>query len=483
MPGGPPPNDLPLASREPPTAAPRFEPHNRIAGKFRLRKRLATGGMGEVWVARNESTGADVALKVLRRGDTDREHELQVEERFRHEARLSAMLSHRSIVKVFDLVEESGGTLVLVMELLRGETLQHYVERKGPRPAREAVAVVTPILSALAHAHARGVVHRDVTPSNIFLAIDPDGHVTPKLVDFGIAKIAARPAGPALPMPPVQTLDGRVLGTPRYMAPERIRGAADIDGRTDVFAVAVVLYETMTGMSPFAASSPSASLAAVLERHIDPDPRIEPRLWVELQRALSKRPYERHATADEFAAALRAAVGETDGALEASLKRTQPPLGWDDEEADGGSDAAAREYGSGEGASLTIPRRRIPAAAWWLVGAGLGVGIGLALFGLHEGGASQGRETATAAASAPTARTAAAPAAAIGTAAGIAAAATAVPTATASPTPTPTPAVVTTAIPTAAAISPGPLPSNAASSPHPRAASPRVRPVATTPGF
>src|ERR1700756_3556468 len=117
-----------------PTA--RFEPQNRVAGKFRLGRRLATGGMGEVWVARNESTGADVALKMLRRGDADRERELQIEERFRHEARLSAMLSHRSIVKVFDLIEEPGGTLVLVMELLRGESLQDYAERKGPRSAR-----------------------------------------------------------------------------------------------------------------------------------------------------------------------------------------------------------------------------------------------------------------------------------------------------------------------------------------------------------
>src|SRR5579871_5841395 len=108
----------------PVASEPRFEAQSRVAGKYRLRKRLATGGMGEVWVARNEATGADVALKVLRRGDADAEEELQVEERFRHEARLSATLSHRGVVKVYDLVEEPDGTLVLVMELLRGETLQ-----------------------------------------------------------------------------------------------------------------------------------------------------------------------------------------------------------------------------------------------------------------------------------------------------------------------------------------------------------------------
>src|SRR5260370_36896423 len=100
-----------LASRATSAAPTRFEAHGRVAGKFPLRQRLAAGGMGEVLVARNESTGADVALKVLRRGDADRERELRIEERFRHEARLSAMLSQRSIVKVFDLVEETDGTL------------------------------------------------------------------------------------------------------------------------------------------------------------------------------------------------------------------------------------------------------------------------------------------------------------------------------------------------------------------------------------
>ena len=373
------------------TAA-RLEPHNRVAGKFRLGRRLATGGMGEGWVARNESTGADVALKMLRRGDADRERELQIEERFRHEARLSAMLSHRSIVKVFDLLEERDGTLVLVMELLRGETLQAYLERKGSRPAREGVAIVTPILSALAHAHERGIIHRDVTPSNIFLAVDPDGHVTPKLVDFGIAKLAGTGPQPSQ-LKPVQTVDGRVLGTPRYMAPERIRGSSEIDGRADLFAVAVVLYETLTGVSPFAASSASASLAAVLERHVDPDERIEPRIWIEIQRAMAKRAYERHATAHEMATALRAALGETEGALESSLRRTRPP-GWDDDSALYAP--PPREHKSIDGQSLAIvPRKRVPSAMWLGAGAVAGAILGAALFGMRASGRLDTRAHAT----------------------------------------------------------------------------------------
>jgi serine/threonine-protein kinase len=443
--------------------AQRLEPHYRVAGKFRLGRRLATGGMGEVWVARNESTGADVALKMLRRGDADRARELQVEERFRHEARLSAMLSHRSIVKVFDLLEEANGTLVLVMELLRGETLQHYLEKKGPRAPREAVAVVSPILSALAHAHERGIVHRDVTPSNIFLAIDPDGHVTPKLVDFGIAKLLAGVASPTSRTQPVQTVDGRVLGTPRYMAPERIRGSTEIDGRADLFSVGVVLYETMTGASPFAASSASASLAAVLERHVDPDERIDPRVWIEIQRAISKRAYERHASAHEMATALRAAIGETEGALEASLKRARPPAQWEDDEFLAATPPGENE--SIEGQSMAVvPRKRVSSAMWLGAGAVAGVVFGAAVVGLRASSRAESHASApSAAASAPSSVMAPPP--------------LPDPQASAPKAVVMPPAVTSTSMP---AVTAKPAaPARAASPPGPA----RPKPIATTPGF
>ena len=283
-----------------------------LGGKYRLARRIGIGGMGEVWVARNRATRADVAVKLCLAGAA--EH-LDAAARFRQEARLGAMLSHRSVVRIFDLVEESDGTLVLVMELLRGETLGTYLEKRGALPCDEALAIALPLLSALAHAHALGVVHRDVTPANIFLAVDPDGQVIPKLVDFGIAK---------LPGSGQDTMDGRALGTPRYMSPEQIRGQRDIDGRSDLFSVAVVLYEMMSGICPFQAKSTPASLAAVLEAVVDPDPRIEPRVWLELQRALSKRPYERHATAVEMADALRAASGVIEADLARLLRRAPP---------------------------------------------------------------------------------------------------------------------------------------------------------------
>ena len=330
-----------------------------MAGKYRLLRVLATGGMGRVWVARNEATGAEVALKVLRRGDAEVDQEARLEERFRQEARLSAMVAHRSIVRVFDLVEEEGA-LVLVMELLRGETLHAYVQRLGARPADEAVAIVTPVLGALAHAHDCGLVHRDVSPANVFLAVEPDGHVAPKLVDFGIAKTRdGASSGSA-----VQTVTGDVLGTPRYVAPERIRGQ-DVDGRADLFSAGVVLYEVLTGVSPFAASTASASLAAVLERTIDPDPSIDPRLWLELRRALAKQPYERHATARELAMALRDAIGASDAELEAKLQTVIPVVPRDAEEVASG--VAVLPSTPTPGGSGGRPSSRARSVAVWLV--------------------------------------------------------------------------------------------------------------------
>jgi serine/threonine protein kinase len=377
------------------TPAPALEPNARVAGKLRLRRRLATGGMGEVWIARNESTGADVAVKVLRRG-VGLTEETETAERFRNEARLSAMLSHRGIVKVFDLVEEPWGTL-LVMELLRGETLQGTLRRMGPLAARDAVAVLSPILGALAHAHERGVVHRDVTPANIFLAVDSDGHVTPKLLDFGIAKLASGAAPPDGPVQ-LQTLDGRVLGTPRYMAPERIRGEPDVDGRADLFSVGVVLYEALTGTCPFAASTPTGSLAAVIEQQVDPDPRIEPRLWVEIRRALSKRPFERHVRAKELADALRAALGETEGVLEAGLRLVEPPEGWDEAQRSLG-DEPRPDHGATAGQGVVVqPRRRASSVVWVVVGLLAGGLLGLGVFSIRSLGDAPARPgTATSA--------------------------------------------------------------------------------------
>ena len=273
------------------------KPGDIIAKKLVLVRRLAEGGMGALWVARNLSTQAEVAIKVLLPHRSDDDH---AAERFRHEAEVGAKLAHRNVTRVFDLLSDDDGSLILVMELLHGRTLEAAYKEKGTLPAEEAVELIVPILGALQHAHDRGVIHRDVKPSNIFLDVDPDGHTTPKLLDFGIAKETDSTA---------LTQTGEALGSPKYMSPEQVRASKQLDGRSDLFSIGVVLYEIITGENPFDAPSPTAALAQVLELEVDPDPRIEPRLWLEIQRALSKQPYERHASAKELADALCRAVG------------------------------------------------------------------------------------------------------------------------------------------------------------------------------
>ena len=287
-------------------------PASLLGGKIRLIKRIGRGGMGDVWIARNEATHAELAVKTLLRAERTVLHD----ERFRREARLSATISHRNVVRVFDLVDEPDGTLGLVMELLRGATLEETLKERGALTTRQAIAVAGPVLSAMHHVHQKGIVHRDMKPGNVFFAVEPDGHVIPKILDFGIAKLPA--AGSAL------TVDGSVLGTPHYMSPEQIRGQEDIDGRSDMFSFAVVLYEMLTGVRVFHRETASASLAAVLEYDVDPDPRIEPRLWIALSRALAKRPYERYATCAEFLTALRGSVQATDEELAAALQELRP---------------------------------------------------------------------------------------------------------------------------------------------------------------
>ncbi|MDB4942088.1 MAG: serine/threonine protein kinase [Labilithrix sp.] len=284
-----------------------------IGKRLVLRRCVATGGMGSVWVARNLSTHAEVAVKILRPGVT---REVEGAARFRHEARLGALLAHRNITRVYDLVEEDDGSLVLVMELLRGETLADYAARRGRLEAAEAVALMVPVLRGLAHAHEQGVVHRDLKPSNIFLHVDPDGQLTPKIIDFGVAKAAASS---------IVTRAGDALGTPGYMSPEQVR-ALDLDGRSDLFSAGIVLYQLLTGTNPFHSDTASAALARVLELEVDPDPAIAPPLWLELRRVLAKQPYVRHATANELADRLLAAVGSTEPGLAEHLKRERPPL-------------------------------------------------------------------------------------------------------------------------------------------------------------
>ena len=298
-------------TEEGPRRASRFASGIELGGKYALVERIGSGGVGEVWSAMNRTTRGALALKVVAAGSVSPD----ANARFRHEAALSASLTHRNIVRVYDLIEETDGTLALVMELLRGETARDRLLRTGLLPVSAAVSIATQVASALSHAHSLGIIHRDIKPPNIFLATEPDGEITPKLLDFGIAKTAACS---------VQTNHGQLLGTPRYMSPEQIR-AEGIDGRSDLFGLGVVLYELLTGRSPFAAGFATASLAAVLEAPIPPDTRIPDALWNVITCVLAKDRNERYPSADDFAEALRNAIKRREGSLSRILVRSRPP--------------------------------------------------------------------------------------------------------------------------------------------------------------
>jgi serine/threonine-protein kinase len=270
-----------------------YQPGDKVARKYTLTAHAGRGGMGDVWVA-HDAAGSEVAIKTLR---PDRRLIEQAEDRFRQEARVSAKLHHPNIPRVIELVEEDDGTLLLVMERLRGETLKELLKH-GPIDIDRALDIGLPILDALGAAHAHGIIHRDVTPANILLA-EENGSITPKLIDFGVAKADDNI---------VLTKKGHALGTPHYMSPEQIR-SGDVDGRSDLFGFSITLFEAITGTNPFKRKAVSGSLAAVLESEVEQDPRIPPALWEVLARGFSKNADERFATSMEMAAALRAAAG------------------------------------------------------------------------------------------------------------------------------------------------------------------------------
>jgi serine/threonine protein kinase len=273
-----------------------------LADKYLLVEPIGSGGMGQVWLARNLATGAEVAAKVLLSSRLRSEAGIA---RFRREAQATAKLSHRAIVRVFDLIEldPARGSLVMVLELLRGRTLAQRLEHQGALSLDETLSVALPILSALTHAHGLGIVHRDLKPDNILLAQDPDGHLMPKILDFGISKMLRDGDRPI-------TGANEILGTLSYMSPEQARGQA-VDARSDVFSVGILLYECLTGRNPFVGDAPvniDSMLAALLRSDVQPSALIPEEIWPVIQRALATRAEDRFATAGALASALTIAA-------------------------------------------------------------------------------------------------------------------------------------------------------------------------------
>ncbi len=277
-----------------------------VGGRFELRSRASSGGMGTVFRARDLESGADVAIKAML--DLDTQHK----ERFEREARVLSQLTHPAIVRYVAHGTTRAGQGYLVMEWLEGEDLAARLTR-GPLTVREAVLLVRRVADGLAAAHALGVVHRDVKPSNIFL---PSRKVeAAKIIDFGIARSGAR-----------ATRTGALLGTPGYMAPEQARGKSLIDARVDVFSLGCVLYECLTGARAFEGNDLLETLARIL-LHTPRRPRSAapgvPKALDDLAMAmLEKEPSHRPKSCADVAAALSEVAAEE---LPSSVPRRARP--------------------------------------------------------------------------------------------------------------------------------------------------------------
>jgi HAMP domain-containing protein len=271
-------------------------PGMRFAGRYDIEEVLGRGGMGVVYRARDSQLGEPVAIKLLRPelGSLDP----TLLERFKQELRLARRITHRNVVRTFDL-GEAEGVYYITMEYVHGTTLATLIRQSGRLDVPATLTIGKQLCRALEVAHEEGIIHRDIKPQN--LLVDPAGFL--KVMDFGIARLAERAteAGDRL------TGVGMVVGTPQYMAPEQLFGEP-VDQRTDLYAAGAVLYECLTGRVVFYASG-VAELAGIHLRSAAPDPRlinadIPPALSAIILRALERRPEERWASAAELLAAL-----------------------------------------------------------------------------------------------------------------------------------------------------------------------------------
>lgn len=274
-----------------------FEARN--LGRYRLKRRLASGGMGEVWVAHHPGLKRDVAVKILR--DEVQMASENAVPRFEREVRATAELSHPNTVRVFDYGATQDGLLYYVMELLEGETLGDLVERVGPLPPARAAHIIGQAARALSEAHSKGIVHRDIKPENLFVTSLGGERDFVKVLDFGIAKMTQE-------VGTTMTRTGWMLGTPLYISPEAVSGAST-DARSDVYALGAVLYFLLCGKPPFETANPSALVfAQVHQTPLHPSERLDRDLPEDLEnlvmRALRKNPDDRYPSAAEFSVAL-----------------------------------------------------------------------------------------------------------------------------------------------------------------------------------
>jgi serine/threonine-protein kinase len=276
-----------------------------LGGKYRLGAIIGRGGMGAVFEGVHAWTGRSVAVKILNDEHVD---SAETAERFLREARVAAGLEHRNVVDVLDM-GASGGTVYLVLERLVGESFAALLARKRSLPLALAAGCLLPVMRAVAHAHARGVMHRDIKPENIFLHHDSEGRTVPKILDFGIARAFTGALTPRITQP------GFVMGTPSYMSPEQAQGISERVGpAADVWSMAVVWYEALTGAMPFEGASPMAILTAVRDAAhaslAERLPQLPRPVAAAIDRALERDASKRYADMGAFLEALQQSLAQ-----------------------------------------------------------------------------------------------------------------------------------------------------------------------------
>lgn len=280
-----------------------LKPGDRLGGKYRLERLLGQGAAGQVWLAIHETIGRSVAVKVLRNESKGR-----AAVRFLQEARIAGSLQNRYVVSTFDFGNTPTGLLYMVMEHLHGETLGARLARDPPLRVRDLLRYIGQALIGLHEVHRAGVVHRDLKPDNIFL-VEESGELYPKLLDFGVCRADEAVLGPEISR---LTATGMTVGTPLYMAPEQARGKRDqLDGRTDLYALGVIMYRAISGQSPFEDGNVvdllmAAVSATVAPALIDVRPDVPQALSDLVQKAMAPQQQRRFADAEALRAALAA---------------------------------------------------------------------------------------------------------------------------------------------------------------------------------
>ncbi len=313
--------------------------------KYRLVRLLGAGGMGTVFEAEHLLLGSRVAIKVLNPIFTEIPDAVN---RFLREGQAASKIGHPNIVYVQDIGSEDDGTIYLVMELLKGQTLKKVLEQRVILTYERAVAIILQVLSALHAAHQKGIVHRDLKPDNIFLSTNARDGLDVKLVDFGVAKFQG-PEGKELSL----TKTGNVLGTPNYLAPEQASGGKNIDERIDFWSVGVMLYEMITGRLPFVGDNYNEVLGNILLMEFVPlrelAPEVPEGLAAAVEKALSKKREGRFSSAAEMLEALAPYQSQAEDLMSTTsiqaLKRSLLPPPYEPDE--NGDVSAVSGSGSG----------------------------------------------------------------------------------------------------------------------------------------